>query len=150
VTSEFLVHVAAHSRGIPGVAWAFWRKSLAISGSQTIEKSAHEAADADGDADGDATVWVKKWETLELPEIPAALGDAGAFVLHAVLLHGGLGFEELGYLVPGSPVQLAHDLNLLQRAQILEEREERYRVTALGYPTARKFLAQESFMTDGL
>lgn len=145
-SSEFLVHIAAHAQGNPGIIWALWRKSLAITDRHEVNEKARTAAQADRDA----TAWVKKWETMELPAVPATLSDSGAFALHAILLHGGLRFDEIEYLVPGVSLQLAQDLRALQQAQIVEICEERFYVTPLGYPTARAYLGEESFMVDGL
>jgi hypothetical protein len=93
---------------------------------------------------------VKKWETLELPAIPSTLDDAGAFALHAILLHGGLRFDELEFLAPGAAHQLAYNIRALQGAGIIEVTDDRFYVTPLGYPTVRSFLAEESFLVDGL
>ncbi|MEX1020763.1 MAG: hypothetical protein WDZ49_13955 [Litorilinea sp.] len=146
VTSEFLVHIAAHARGIPGVAWALWRKSLALTQQHEVKSAARKAAAQDPGT----TVWVKKWETVELPAIPARLSDLGAFALHAILLHGGLRFEEIEYLVPGGALQIAHDLRALEAAQIISSDQGRFYVTPQGYPTARAFLQEEAFMIGAL
>jgi hypothetical protein len=143
-TSEFLVHVAAHSRGIPGVAWALWRRSLLLD-KNDIEQEARRAAQDD---DIGKTIWVNKWEKVALPAIPPLLSDTGAFALHAILLHSGLRFEDINYLSPGRPSQLAQDIQMLQAAGIIENQQDRLYVTALGYPTARRFLQEEGFMVD--
>lgn len=144
-TSEFLVHIAAHARGIPGVVWALWHKSLTLIEQSEIKDEARRTAARDPH-----TIWVRKWENIELPAIPSHLSDLGAFALHAILLHGGLRFEEIDYLIPGNTLQVAHDLRALESAQIVAQQEGRFYITPQGYPTVRAFLSEEAFMIDRL
>ena len=55
--SEFLRHLAARSRGIPGVAQAIWRHALQVAASEVKGKSAQQKAATDQGI----TLWVTAW-----------------------------------------------------------------------------------------
>jgi DNA-binding HxlR family transcriptional regulator len=154
LTAEFLTHIAAYSRGNPAVARALWERSLAISHEHAMEKEVSDKAAADPGE----TVWVRKWDTMDLPAIPDDLGDHGALLLHALLLHNGLAYEELVYMLPIHPTRLVEELRQLEVLGLIHVVEpvgelsaySEWQVTPLGYPAVRRFLREEGYWLDSL
>jgi hypothetical protein len=135
--SDFLARLAVYSRGILGVASAIWRESL------RIEPEGEVAEEAPGQ-----TVWVAPWGERRLPSLPGNAGRDHAFVLHALLLHGGLTADTLHRVVPLAPGDVTETLYLLHNARLLEQNEDVWRVTAQGYPVVRQFLSDNSYPID--
>lgn len=143
-TSNFLQHLAAHSRGIYGVAWAIWRSSLRAEPEETVEAE----AEPEERTIPHETIWVTPWDQLKLPELPAGAGRDAAFLLHTLLLHNGLPTELLQQLVPLAPSQVMETLFWLEEAGLVAEANPNWQVTALGYPAARQFLQSNSYLVD--
>ncbi len=133
-TSPFLRHLAAYSRGLPGVAWALWRRSLLHA--------------PDTPADSERIVGVRPWGRLELPALPSGSGRDEAFILHALLLHGGLPDELLKRLLPLAPHAVRQLLHRLRDAGLVEHDGAVWRVAPSGYPVARQFLHASGYLTD--
>lgn len=142
--SDFLRRLAAHSRGIPGVARAIWRASLRT----------RPATDMTGETGTDdrnppcKTIWIAPWDQIEKPALPGNAGRDQAFVLHALLLHGGLTVELLGCVLPLAPHHVVETLALLQDAGLVEQAGEVWRVTPIGYPAVRGFLEDNRYFSD--
>ena len=143
--SDFLQHLASHSRGIPGIAWAIWRASLRAR--PDAETAAGETSAADRNSPH-PTLWITPWDQINQPELPPHAGRNQAFVLHALLLHNGLAAEWLARLLPLSPDQTIETLALSQDAGLLEQVGEVWRVAPRGYPVIRKFLEDERYLID--
>jgi hypothetical protein len=143
--SDFLQHLAAHSRGIPGIAWAIWRASLRAR--PDAETAVGETAAADRHSPH-PTLWITPWDHLNQPELPTPVGRNHAFVLHALLLHNGLAAEWLARLLPLSLDRVLETLARLQDAEVLEQIGEIWRVAPRGYPVIRKFLENERYLID--
>lgn len=143
--SDFLQHLAAHSRGIPGIAWAIWRASLRAR--PDAETAAGETSAANRNSPH-PTLWITPWDQINKPELPPHAGRNQAFVLHALLLHNGLAAEWLARLLPLSPDQAIETLALSQDAGLLEQVGEVWRVAPRGYPVIRKFLEDERYLID--
>ena len=142
--SDFLKHLAAHSLGIPGVAWSIWRHSLRSSPVEEMDdKSQEEVAFDQG-----PTIWVKPWTQIDLPSLPSASDHCHLFILHSLLLHSGLPTDILVRLLPFSPAEVTMSLHGLRSAGLIEQREEFWRVTALGYPAVRQTLKSEGYLVD--
>jgi hypothetical protein len=146
VASDYLKHLAAFSRGIPGVAWAIWRFSLQYEIDEAVEMRAQETAEKDRRL----TMWVKTWAQLELPEPPRLVTQPQLFVLHGLLLHGGLTSQGLAQVLPLSEAEVIESVHRLQPTGVIETVGDRYRVTAITYPTVRKILFQEGYLVDGI
>ncbi|MCB0114624.1 MAG: hypothetical protein R2873_24190 [Caldilineaceae bacterium] len=144
--SSFLSDLATRSRGNPGVAWRIWRHSLQVSADDEIDKKAEESAEEDSGL----TIWVRPWAKLTLPQLPPDAGKIEAFLLHALLIHGGMDDHLLVQLLPFSSTDVAHGLQRLNRAELIERNDDGWQIQALGYPTVRSFLNQEGFPLDGL
>ena len=141
---DFLKHLAAHSLGIPGVAWTIWRHSLRSTPIEEVDdKWQKEVASDQG-----LTIWVKPWSQVDLPSLPSAGDHYHLFVLHSLLLHSGLPVHILGQLLPFSPAEVIRSLHRLRFAGLIEQREKLWRVTALGYPAARQELKSEGYLVD--
>lgn len=147
--TDFLQRLAAFSRGIPGVAYTVWRYSLGLARDKDEEEAEDEKPKID---DGlHKTIRVEPWSHLELPSLPN-LDPRGReiFVLHTLLLHDGLPGELLVQILPFPESQTQDSLHLLRRAGVLGRDQDRWRVTAWGYPAVRKYLANEGYLVDAL
>jgi hypothetical protein len=148
--SSFLKFLAAHTRGIPGIAWAFWRHSLYLAIEPEPEEDragGQEGKAAKGDAK--KTIWVKPWPQLARPTVPGLPERPQLLlVLHALMLHGGLWNRIIPELVPFSPSEIIEYLFLLESAGLVESDQGFWRVTPLGYPAVRHSLQNEGYLTD--
>jgi hypothetical protein len=146
--SEFLRDLAAMSRGIQGVALAIWQRALRA----RPDKSAESGAERDNPTDDVARphCWVVPLNQLSFPVMPQTGGRALGFVLHALLLHDGLDEQTLGTVTGLTEYELGNILSRLARADIIAggKPKEPWRVTALGYPTARRHLQSWGFPVD--
>jgi hypothetical protein len=117
--TDFLEDVAAYSLGIPGIAWSLWRHSLRLAACDEVEEKARDAAAADGDR----TVWVRPWAQIQLPALPVPAEQDQLFVLHAVLLHGGLSLPLLSQMLPFPRHVLIEVTQRLQKNALIENRQ---------------------------
>lgn len=143
-TNYFLKQVAAHSRGIPGVAWTYWRRCLQIADDADID----ETVLAEAQTDEGYTVWVKPWSQLRLPFVPGWAGTHELFILHALLLHGGLTALSLADVLPYSDNEVRQILYRLRNVGLVNSINHVWQVTLLAYPTVRHFLASEGYLVD--
>lgn len=143
-TNHFLKQLAAHSRGILGVAWAYWRNSLYA---EPDEKPGSKSdADIAKSPVVQNTIWLRA--DLEEPAIPAGAKQDIALVLHCLLLHSSLRVDLMLELLPLSRGVVTATLLLLASANLVEEHNNAWRVSALGYPVVRQFLKSNGYMVD--
>ncbi len=142
--SNFLQFLAAHSRGILGVAHAIWCTGLRTEPDTELA----EEAGAEQRRFADQTIWVTAWDQLALPTAPASAGFAEPLMLHALLIHNGLAIDMLRQLLPLSPDQIVETLHRLEQAGLVASAEQCWRITATGYPAAREFLKTRDFPLD--
>jgi hypothetical protein len=151
-TSGFLKNIAAYSLGIPGIAWAVWRRSLAsvLTAEEDAEGSDRKAEPVEG-GDRAYPIWVKPWSELNLPMVPnKRTSHPMLMVLHTLLIHGGLWSRVLPELVPLSPIEIMEHLYFLEAAELLQSDQGFWRVSPVGYPPLRQALSSEGYLTDGL
>jgi hypothetical protein len=150
-TSDFLQYVAAYSMGIPGIAWAVWRRSLSfvVTPEEHAEINDRKALEV-GDVDRAYPIWVKPWSRLYLPEYPSKRAPALLMILHTLLVHGGLWSRVLPELLPLSPLEIMENLYFLEAAGMVKSDQDFWRVSPLGYPALRQPLLNEGYLTDGL
>lgn len=143
--SPYMKNLAVYSRGNPGVAWAIWRHSLQYEIDETVVDKAKSIAEADHGR----TMWVKTWAQMDLPNIPVVPMDL--FVVHSLLLHGGLHFNALTQTLSLFDVsEIMDSIHRLGGAGLIEECDETWKVTALGYPAVREALAMNGYLVDAL
>ncbi|MCG2581226.1 MAG: hypothetical protein KA296_10150 [Marinobacter sp.] len=144
--ANFLRDLAALSRGIPGVALGIWQKALRARPEEeqleSQEKGEHQSMRAQ--------CWVAPLNKLSLPVVPSAAGRGLEFMLHALLLHDGLGSDRLELVTGMKGHEVAPALNRLLRADLVEYHEDDgvWRVTPLGYPAIRRQLQSDGFPVD--
>lgn len=143
---EFLIHLAARSRGNPGVARAIWRESLQVNSAEEVESKAQEEAAADRGY----TMWVNPWTKLSLPSLPSNADREDALVLYTLLLHNGLSTEHLSDLLPLGQARVVQIIQHLRAARLVTNEADRWIITPLGYPAVRVFLGREGFLADVL
>jgi hypothetical protein len=142
--SNFLQILAAHSRGIFGVAWAVWRASMQTEPDENI-------AEEDGTGERkipNRTVWIIPWNQLNPPLLPSGAGRDEAFVLHTLLLHNGLPLELLQQLLSLSPSQVIETIFRLDEEGLVAEDDTVWKVTPRGYPAVRQFLQSNGYLVD--
>ena len=135
----FMDQIATAGAGIPGVTWAIWRYCLQLLPDATRP-----------DTDFRRTLWVKPWMKVSLPKVSAAANLTNLFVLHAVLLHGGLREDTLNEILPPSKHEISQSLSSMKADGLVEVKNDRWQVTALAYPSVRRFLGNEGYLTDEL
>lgn len=146
--SVFLRDLAATSRGIHGVALAIWRSALRGRPEGDSEAGEHqEGAEGRGQS---PHCWVVPLDQLNSPAMPHSNDRTLGFILHALLLHDGLGEASLSLVTGLSAHELSHGLSRLARAEIIVRGESggRWHVTALGYLTVRRHLKSWGFPVD--
>ena len=143
-TSNFLQLLAAHSRGIFGIAWAVWRASLRT---EPDEKMAVED-DTGKPKIPHQTIWVTPWNELNLLSLPSGAGRDEAFMLHTLLLHNGLSLELLQNLLPLSPSQVMETIFRLEEARLVAQNDTLWQVSPQGYPAVRQFLKTNGYLVD--
>lgn len=143
-TSNFLKLLAAHSRGICGVARAIWRANLQ---SEPDEKLT-EKDDGGACRIANQTVWVTPWLQIAHPCLPSDSGRDEAFVLHTLLLHNGLPLDLMQRLLPLSPSQTMKTLIRLEESGLAAQDEAVWQITPQGYPAVRHFLKAGDYLVD--
>ena len=145
VSSPFLKHLAAYSRGIAGLAWELWRKRLR----SAPENELAEAAENGLDSEGDATIWVLPWDEDEDPSPPDdEAHPEHILVLHGLLLHNGLTSEMLSHVLTLAPNSTTQALLELQDAGLIECWDTLWRISAVGYPSVRRWLSNAGYLCD--
>lgn len=135
--------LAECSRGNIGVAAAYWRRAL-----RTVPERDFGEDGAETRRPGTDTIWVTSWDDLERSAVPAEAGETARFVLHALLLHGGLDSERLASVLPAHSSAIGQALGCLAEAQLVEARGGRWRVTPWGYPAVRTALCSDDYLSD--
>ena len=143
-TSAFIDQLAAHSRGIPGIALCLWRKALRKEPDKTIS----DTALSETPSDMKTTLWVLPWEKLDPPALPSPISPESSILLHSLLLHNGLSQAMLAEILPFSPNVITRMALLLKDAGLVEENENLWQVTPSGYPIVRQYLNGEGYLTD--
>jgi hypothetical protein len=140
--SRELRQLAAHCRGNPGIAWRYWRQRLrAEPESEEAERSSEQEQ-----SPAEWVVWLADLMEEQVP--PAEQADDAVLILHALLLHNGLPDWLLPELLPLPTAQIASLLWRMEALGIVELADERWRVAALGYATARRMLRERTYLVD--
>jgi hypothetical protein len=142
-TSAFFKQLAAQSRGIIGIAWMYWRNSLCAEPDETPDPDPSETGDHIVPKN---TIWLRS--DLKELAIPAGPNQDIAFVLHGLLLHNSLPVDLLVELLPLTRGGVTATLLLLESANLVEENNNAWRVSAPGYPAVRQFLKNNDYMVD--
>jgi hypothetical protein len=136
--------LAAYSRGLPEVAWRWWRECLQVS-----PETDNEIMQGMKRGDEWYTVWVKPWSSLSLPSVPHSSAVIQSTLLHALLLHGGATSGLLEVLLPFSHNEIRHVLHRLVEARLVRiTAGGRWQVTLLGYPAVRQYMENEGYLVD--
>lgn len=143
-SSNYLTSLAAHSRGIFGVAWAVWRAILRAEPDELMS----EQSETDRRQHSPHAFWVTPWDQLKHPSLPDVADHNAAFVLHTLLLHAGLPLDLLLQLLPLSPNQTMETLFWLEKSGLVNQTNSVWQVTALGYPAVRQFLQTNGYLVD--
>lgn len=135
--SDYLKRLAAHSLGIPWVAWHLWRSSL--------RREREEGADTQEIVPDENTLWVSAVQNFTLPSDHR---QTALLVLQALLIHGRLTAEELRHVLPlvGETFIVAG----LITAGFVEKDGDEMRCRPAAYPSARTELFAAGFPMDRL
>ena len=146
--SGYLAAIASRSRGIPLVAWAIWRNSLLVSVDDEVMNKVGDEAQRAATVDQGLTIWVRPWEQIGLPDMPPQVGRIDLFILHALLLHGGLDAETLNKTLSLTQAESDKTIIRLQSAGLIKLENSLWRVTLAGYPAVRAYLQNEDYLVD--
>lgn len=141
--NKYFQLLAAHSRGIAGIAREIWRVGLRTEPDVLIRETT-----AALDKPSTQTLWVTPWNESKFPELPSGSGRNEAFVCHALLLHNGLTATRLRQLLPLSPNETSETVFRLQAVGVIAGLDGVLRVTALGYLAVRQFLLANGYLAD--
>ena len=138
--TPFIQNLAACARGNPAVAQAFWRAGLRR-GEPESDESVGLASDHD------LVLRVVSPSQLT-PRIPDEVDRVHRFVLHALLLHGGMTLSSLQLILPFDRADIVRRVTSLHRWGLLEDKDDIVQVRLVAYPTVRQNLLDEGFLTD--
>jgi len=139
-----IAQLAAHCRGNPGTALAYWRESLrAEPESDAIATSPDRPGD---DFFEEEHIWVSA--RLHEPILPNETDEDVVLVLHALLLHDGLPTDLLPELLPLTRDGCLAILLRLDQAGLVARRDDRWQVSPLGYAGVRALLRGRDYLID--
>jgi hypothetical protein len=143
-----LKRLAAHCRGNLGIARIYWRSRLRAEPDEDEDEDAIEDDDAARSATSrdEETVWLTT--DIEDPVLPAETGEEVVLVLHALLLHNGPPEHVLPDLLPLSHDRILSVLLRMKDLGLVEALHDRWRISALGYATARDALHTRGYLID--
>ncbi|TQE97300.1 MAG: hypothetical protein FKY71_16205 [Spiribacter salinus] len=144
-TSPYLRMLAGFSQGHPGIARVLWRRSLLVP-PDAPPPTTEEPPDPESEAK--QILWVRPWKEVDRPHLPSDVAQPVAFVLHALLLHGGLSADQLCPLLPSDAYAVRHRLQGLRDAEIITQQDGEWRLTPAGYPAACDVLRREAYLPD--
>lgn len=136
--------IAATSRGLPAAALSIWRHGLQMKADEEILRVAPE----DIKDDYGYTMWMRPWNNINLPTVPGWVKGDHLFVLHGLLIHGGLTLETLDLITPRSQNEIRRTLARLEDAGLVNVNEKRWRVSHLAYAAVRIHIAQAGYLVD--
>ncbi|MGR9044862.1 MAG: hypothetical protein ACU83N_06180 [Gammaproteobacteria bacterium] len=143
-TSQFIKFLAAHSRGIPGIAWLIWGSVL-----RSMPDDKEEPAPAqESHRKPQRTIWVPPWEQLDLPQLTSKVGAGQILVLHNLLLHNGLSDACLRQVLPLTVSECNQAVTSLAKADLIKRDLNEWRVSAMAYPAVRQLLKDKDYLTD--
>ena len=142
--SNFYHQLAALSRGVPWIAWAIMRARLELEPEDTDQSAeSQQSKDSPKQSDGRTTLWVSP--SIDRT-IPSALRSSGLLILHALLIHGPMTFNELQIAAPAvTDFQVVYGLERLGFVKITESKMHcaaamyysvRGELSTAGYPLA--------------
>lgn len=132
---EHFATLAAHSRGIPWVAWHLWRQSLKLGPDRDAE--------IDQKFPEERTIWVSALREFSMPSDEV---DAGLLILHSLLIHDRLTPNELAATVPG--IQQTNVLPALLKAGLIHRQLDGFCCDPAAYPAIRQQLVEAGFPVD--
>lgn len=139
------VELAAHCRGNVAIATTYWRERLRLH-SDKDEASDQESTQKDRDeSESVEQIWVA--EMPADPDLPLR-NDEEFFLLHAMLLHGGLPESLLGDLLPFSSARCLGLLAQLQQSGIAHCVNGRWQVRETAYVMVRRLLGARDYLID--
>jgi len=144
--SRELQQLAAHCRGNVAIARQYWRKRLRTAPESEQARTHDVDAASLGLSAGEDVVWLAPG--IEAPVLPVETGEDLIFLLHNLLLHNGLNAPTLTELMPVPKTQIVSNLLRLQSMELVENSEDVWRVSALGYPGVREFLRSHGYLVD--
>lgn len=133
--SRALSRLASAARGNPGIALELWRRGLQLEGGGE-------------EVGGERTVWTSPLRDVE-EVVPARLERIRTFILHAILLHGGLDRGTLLEVLPFPAHDLLGRVRELAQRRLVEETEGELSISATAYGAVRDHLASGGFLIDG-
>ncbi len=142
---DYFSRLAAHSLGIPWVAWHLWRRSIRTKqtgNSKVAQSKSRSKADLQNEQ---KTLWVAALQDYILPNRHEQ--DA-RLILQALLIHGSLSHEELSLVLP--LMSSHHVLAGLVGAGFVEDTTAGLRCAAAAYPSIHAGLLAAGFPTDEL
>lgn len=147
----YLRDLAAMSRGIPTVALALWRRALHLTPDHVDDDpEQNTGTECSDSAQGTCDGWVAPLDSLKLPALPPQPPSRSPMlILHALLLHDGLGDDKLIQVTGLPPAGVGLALNTLRRFELIARGDRGWVVSPVAYPGVRRQLQSDGFPIDG-
>lgn len=144
--SKELRQLAAHCRGNPGTAWAYWRNRLRSEPDAAKSGSPDQDHDSEQHPGSPDTIWIAA--DMTDPAMPMEADEDMAIILHGLLLHDGLSADVLASILPLPHHRIMSLLLRLSGCELVVRAGGNWKVSALGYATVRRFLRERDYLTD--
>ncbi|MDX1637685.1 MAG: hypothetical protein R3281_06935 [Balneolaceae bacterium] len=142
--NDLIEQLASYSRGNMTLAFRFWSNCLRTEPDTDIEESKQQ----EKMGNGTLTYWVIPWSEQDLPVVPAGFNWLQNTILHTLIIHGSLDTAQFSRLLPHTEDERNRAFADLEQHELVETRNDRYRVAMEAYPAVRQHLAQNGFLTD--
>ena len=132
-----------YCRGNPGVALEFWKRGFKSAPAEEPPENEQHADNSNTDA---PVVWIVPWEKLPKPAMPEGFEREHGFLLHTILLHGGLHADMLETVLPFSRFEISRYISFLGWSELIKIQEGFLRVTPFSFPAVREYLKGEGYL----
>jgi hypothetical protein len=123
-----------------------WRNALGVAANKEFEKRLRQAHHEFGGQ----VICVRPWSQIDACSLPPKTDLPDLFLLHALLIHGGLPERVIPSVLPNRLGSCQGVLRKLAARGIVEQHQGRWQVTPLGYPPTREALAREGLFVDSI
>lgn len=137
-TTDYFDHLAGESLGMPLLVWELWRESLNPDESAGAKKN------------GLLSLLASPVQGIHLLNVPPDLKRRDLFILHAVLIHGGLSTESLRTVLQLPAGEIEEGLQRLKDMRLLKSVGVMWQMALPAYPALKKYLEGEGFLVDAL
>ncbi|WP_305907332.1 hypothetical protein Q9L42_016445 [Methylomarinum sp. Ch1-1] len=145
--SPELSQLAAYCRGNFGLARNYWRERLRAEPEQEEDQAEDDEEKRPLLGAREQCIWVS--DVPQEPVLPVEKEEDMAFIMHVLLLHNGLPASILPELLPLPFHRIMSLLLRLRALGIVVSHNDVWRISAMGYTSAREYLRARDYSLDG-